>query len=122
MAVADVVTTDQSGDLDILFCDMNGNLVCIDRSGDVLWDRQLAGGSSATPTVGDVDGDGRDDLLVGTVTPEASEPSTEPNLRLVRRQGFLVGHFSHRYGFEFHTIEGITNGWVSSKALHAWSN
>ena len=56
--MADVVTEDRSGDLEMLFSDMNGNLLCVDRSGAVLWDRQLAGGSSATPTIGDVDGDG----------------------------------------------------------------
>ena len=56
VAVADLVTADHTGDLEMVFCDMNGNLVCVDRSGAVLWDRQLAGGSSATPTVGDVDG------------------------------------------------------------------
>jgi hypothetical protein len=64
VAAADVVTKDNKGDLEILVGDMRGNLLCVSRSGTVLWDRQLPGSIGATPTVGDVNGDGALDVVV----------------------------------------------------------
>lgn len=64
VAAADVVNSDRKGDLEVLVGDMRGNLLCVSRSGAVLWDRQLPGSIGATPTVGDVDGDGLLDVVV----------------------------------------------------------
>jgi hypothetical protein len=67
-ALADVVVKDGTGDLEILVTDMSGNLLCINREGEVLWDRQLPGSSASTPTVGDIDGDGFLDVAVTVTT------------------------------------------------------
>jgi outer membrane protein assembly factor BamB len=69
VAAADVVTLDNTGDLELLVGDMKGNLLCVSRSGAVLWDRQLPGSIGASPTVGDVDGDGLLDVVVSPPPP-----------------------------------------------------
>ncbi len=50
--------------LEIIVADMGGNLVALDVDGEVLWDLQLGGTLPFTPTVGDVNGDGRLDVVV----------------------------------------------------------
>lgn len=67
-AIADVVVKDGTGDLEILVADMSGNLLCVNREGEVLWDRQFPGSSAATPTIGDIDGDGFLDVALTITT------------------------------------------------------
>ena len=56
--------------LEIIVADMGGNLVVVDVDGEVLWDLQLGGTLPFTPTVGDVNGDGRLDVVVVASTKE----------------------------------------------------
>jgi hypothetical protein len=60
----DLDNKQESDELEMVFGDSRGNLVCVSRSGVVLWDRQLPGLIGATPTIGDVDGDGNLDVVV----------------------------------------------------------
>jgi hypothetical protein len=61
VAVADVV-----GDLnlEIIFGDMGGNVICLGATGELIWDAKVSGEVSQTPTIGDVDGDGDLDVVV----------------------------------------------------------
>jgi hypothetical protein len=61
VAVADVV-----GDLnlEIIFGDMGGNVICLGSAGELIWDAKVSGEVSQTPTIGDVDGDGDLDVVV----------------------------------------------------------
>ena len=61
IAVADVRG---GSDLEIIVADMAGNLVLVDIEGEILWDTKLSGSLPHTPTVGDVNGDGRLDIVV----------------------------------------------------------
>ena len=61
-----VAVADVAGDMDLelIFGDMGGNVLCVSGSGDILWDAKVSGGVSQTPTIGDVDGDGDLDVVV----------------------------------------------------------
>lgn len=58
------------GELDIVALDAKGNLVCFDRHANELWLVQLFTGSDPpldhAPTLGDVNGDGTLDIVIGT--------------------------------------------------------
>jgi hypothetical protein len=57
---------DGNGNVDICAGDIRGNVACFRSDGKEIWERQLAGSISDTPTAGDVNGDGNIDLVVST--------------------------------------------------------
>lgn len=63
VAVGDIVDTDKRGHLEMVFGDLNGNLICLSYTGKVEWDRRLPGACASTPSLGDVDGDGVVDVV-----------------------------------------------------------
>jgi hypothetical protein len=72
--VAQIAVADIMGgpDLEVIVCDQGGNVVIVDILGEVLWDTKLSGSLPHTPTVGDVDGDGKLDIVVVAVSPDGS--------------------------------------------------
>ena len=73
IAIADLLG---DGELEIIVTDMNGNVVIVSASGEVLWDIQLPSMSSKegvvssipyTPAVADIDSDGQLDIVVVTM-------------------------------------------------------
>ena len=67
-AFPQVTTADVNGDgyLEILFMDISANVMCYHRSGKLLWETQLSGTSTAGMRVGDINGDGRLDVVMAT--------------------------------------------------------
>jgi hypothetical protein len=59
-------------DLEIIVADMGGNVVVVDILGEILWDTKLSGELPHTPTIGDVDGDGKLDVVVVAVASDGS--------------------------------------------------
>ncbi|CUG93509.1 membrane-associated protein, putative [Bodo saltans] len=57
---------DGDGNVDICAGDIKGNVACFRGDGQEIWERQVSGAVSDTPTAGDVDGDGWLDLVVST--------------------------------------------------------
>ena len=70
VAVGDVLG---GRDLEIIVADMGGTVAVINIEGDVLWDVQLSGKLPFTPTLGDVNGDGKMDIVVATVSPDVCD-------------------------------------------------
>jgi hypothetical protein len=58
----------QDGFLEICAVDFKSNLVCWDWKGNELWDTRLSGFSAQVPSVGDINGDGVLEIVVGTST------------------------------------------------------
>ena len=54
------------GDLEMFVVDSVGHAVCWDHRGEVLWEQDVGGAGTAAATVGDVDGDGKTDIVFGT--------------------------------------------------------
>ena len=69
VAVADIVG---GPDLEMIVCDMGGNVVVVDVMGEVLWDIKLTGELPHTAIIGDVNGDGSLDVSVVAVSPDGS--------------------------------------------------
>jgi len=66
---AQVTVEDVNGDglLELIAADVLGNVLCFDRNGQEIWERQVAGFVSQGATFGDVNGDGVMDVVVGTL-------------------------------------------------------
>ena len=52
--------------LELIACDINSNIVCFNTDGEELWEQRISGYPNQPPSVGDINGDGVLDLVVGT--------------------------------------------------------
>eukprot|EP00754_Rhynchopus_humris_P014422 Rhum_TRINITY_DN14386_c7_g1::Rhum_TRINITY_DN14386_c7_g1_i1::g.84049::m.84049 len=59
---------DNDGALEICVADMRSNVACFTRTGQSFWESRVSGYSAATPRIGDINGDGKLELVLGTST------------------------------------------------------
>jgi len=63
-----VVDIDADGDVDVIACDGRGDVTAFTASGGELWVRHLDSKISVAASVGDIDGDGSLEIVVGTIS------------------------------------------------------
>ncbi|KAJ3682677.1 hypothetical protein LUZ60_012904 [Juncus effusus] len=97
---AQVVAADinDDGKLEIITCDNHGNVAAWNAQGDEIWEVHVKSSIPQAPTIGDVDGDGRTDIVIPTVSGNVYV--------LSGKDGSFVRPFPFR-----------TNGRIMSKAL-----
>ena len=59
------IDIDHDGNLEIIFCDYDQKVICVDNLGNEKWRYDTEGYIEAAPAVADVDADGRADVIVG---------------------------------------------------------
>jgi hypothetical protein len=69
---ADILAVDLLGSpaLEMIACDLNGNLLVISSAGEILYDVQLPGAIYYTPTLADMDGNGIVDIILSIYNEE----------------------------------------------------
>lgn len=69
---AQIAVADLHGgsNLEVVVADMAGNLVLVDVDGEVVWDLKLPGTLPFTPTIGDVNADGKLDVVIAVARPK----------------------------------------------------
>ena len=65
VVVADV---DADGDVDLIACDTRGRVAAFTAAGEQLWIRELGSKIAVAASVGDIDGDGALEVVVGTLS------------------------------------------------------
>ena len=68
IAIGNFVHSKDNGKLELFVVDGSGIASCFDHMGKLLWHRDVGGMSTATPAVGDIDGDRMLDIVFGTTT------------------------------------------------------
>lgn len=63
-----VEDVNSDGKMEICAADFNSNLACFNFKGEPVWETRISGFAGTAPTVGDVNGDGVLELVVGTST------------------------------------------------------
>jgi hypothetical protein len=62
------VDVDADGDVDLIACDTRGRVAAFSASGEKLWTRELHSKIAVAASVGDIDGDGALEVVVGTLS------------------------------------------------------